>query len=66
MTTNVGAIDRVLRVIVGLGLLAWALGYFPGAAPSPWGWLGAIPLLTGLAGSCPVYAILGFNTCRRA
>lgn len=65
MSTNVGTIDRVLRIIVGAVLIALALGYLPGVAASPWGWIGVIPLLTGLFGTCPVYSILGINTCGR-
>jgi hypothetical protein len=66
MSVNVGMFDRVLRVIVGVGMLAWALGYFPGVSASPWGWIGVIPLLTGLAGNCPAYSVFGLTTCRRA
>lgn len=59
MKTNEGAIDRVLRVILGLGILSLA---FVGPQ-TPWAYLGAIPLLTGLVGFCPLYAMLGINTC---
>ena len=62
MTTNVGTIDRVLRIVAGLALIALALGYFPGYQ-SVWGWVGVIPLLTGLAGTCPAYSLFGMNTC---
>lgn len=62
MTTNVGTIDRILRVIVGVALIAWALGYLPGIAPSPWGWIGVVPLLTAVFGVCPAYSILGMST----
>lgn len=65
MPTNVGTIDRVLRIIVGAVLIALALGYLPGVAASPWGWIGVVPLLTGLFVNCPVYSILGLNTCGR-
>lgn len=57
--TNEGTLDRVLRVTVGLGLLAIA---FVGPK-TPWGYLGIVPLATGLLGNCPVYSILGINTC---
>lgn len=57
--TNEGTIDRVLRVTVGLGLLTIA---FVGPK-TPWGYLGIVPLATGLLGNCPVYSILGINTC---
>ena len=64
MTTNVGTLDRVLRVVVGLALLAWALGYLPNVPSSILGWIGLVPLLTGLFGSCPVYSLIGIDTCR--
>ncbi|MFO0203217.1 MAG: DUF2892 domain-containing protein [Alphaproteobacteria bacterium] len=54
-----GAIDRILRVIVGAGVLSLA---FIGPQ-TPWAYLGLVPLLTGLVGWCPLYAVLGFNTC---
>lgn len=63
MTTNVGTIDRIVRVIAGLILIALALGYVPGYE-TMWGWIGIIPLVTGLFGTCPVYSVLGLNTCR--
>ena len=66
MTTNVGSIDRVLRILVGLALVVWALGYIPNVAPSALGWIGLVPLLTGLFGYCPVYSLIGLNTCKRA
>ena len=65
MTRNVGGIDRILRIVVGLALIAWAIGLVPGVAPSVWGWLGLVPLLTGAVGWCPPYALLGLNTCGR-
>nr|WP_321359422.1 DUF2892 domain-containing protein [uncultured Hyphomonas sp.] len=58
--TNEGTIDRVLRVIVGLALIAIV---FVGPQ-TPWGWIGLVPLLTGLAGTCPLYTILGIRTCK--
>jgi hypothetical protein len=59
MKVNEGGLDRVLRVIVGLGVLSLA---FVGPQ-TPWAYLGAIPLLTGIVGFCPLYALLGINTC---
>lgn len=56
---NEGKVDRGLRVVVGLALLSLV---FVGPQ-SAWGWVGLIPLLTGLVGFCPLYSILGFNTC---
>lgn len=58
---NVGNIDRVLRVIVGSLLVALAAIGTIGA----WGYLGLIPLLTGLAARCPLYSIFGISTTRR-
>lgn len=59
---NEGTIDRVLRVIVGLALLA---GYFVFPEASyRWAFLiGLVPLLTGLVGTCPIYSMLGIRTC---
>jgi hypothetical protein len=59
MKTNEGAIDRVLRVIVGAGIVS--LAYI--GPQTPWAYLGLVPLLTGLVGFCPLYAVLGINTC---
>jgi len=56
---NEGTIDRVLRIILGAVLLSLV---FIGPQ-TPWGWVGIIPLATGLLGSCPLYSILGLNTC---
>ena len=56
---NEHKIDRTLRVLLGLGLLGIALL----GPKTPWGWLGLIPLVTGLAGRCPVYALFGVGTC---
>ncbi len=58
--TNEGTIDRVLRVLVGLALIAIV---FVGPQ-TPWGWIGLVPLLTGLVGTCPVYTLLGIRTCK--
>ena len=63
MGANVGGIDRVLRIIVGLALIGWALNLFPGIEGSAWGWIGVVPLLTALIGFCPLYRIIGVNTC---
>ncbi len=61
MKMNVGGIDRTLRIVLGLALLAWLF-----VADAGLGWLGAIgivPLATGLAGFCPLYRLFGLNTC---
>lgn len=59
MKKNVHNIERVIRIVIGLGLISLA---FVGPA-NPWFFLGAIPLLTGLMGWCPPYALLGISTC---
>ncbi len=59
LPTNEHPVERGLRVVLGLGVLSLA---FVGPK-SPWGWLGLVPLLTGLVGSCPLYTLLGFSTC---
>ena len=58
MKKNEGAIDRVLRVLVGVGLISYAV--ITGAV---WGYIGIVPLLTGIIGSCPLYSLLGISTC---
>jgi hypothetical protein len=60
MTPNVGTLDRALRIAVGIVLLALV---FVGPQ-TPWGLLGLIPLVTGLARFCPAYRIAGVDTCR--
>ncbi len=61
MAKNVGLIDRVLRVLVGAGLIAAALLV---DHPYAWvGWIGVIPLLTGIVGFCPAYSLFGLRTC---
>jgi len=59
MKANEGTIDRVLRVILGIALISIV---FVGPQ-TPWGWIGIVPLVTGVVGMCPLYAILGVNTC---
>ena len=66
MTANVGTIDRVLRIVVGLALIATALGLFGPAYQTVWGWIGVIPLVTGLVSWCPAYTILGIRSCKPA
>lgn len=61
VTRNEGTIDRLLRVVVGLILIALV---FVGPRTA-WGWIGVVPLLTGLVGMCPIYSLLGINTCPR-
>jgi hypothetical protein len=62
---NVGGIDRLLRIVVGLALIAAFVAY-PGAS---WRWLllvGIVPLATGLMSSCPLYTLFGWSTCPRS
>jgi hypothetical protein len=56
---NEGKVDRTLRVILGAALISLV---FIGPQTA-WGWLGVVPLATGLIGNCPVYSLLGINTC---
>ncbi|NNC65736.1 MAG: DUF2892 domain-containing protein [Gammaproteobacteria bacterium] len=56
---NEGKIDRTLRVVLGAALISLV---FVGPQTA-WGWVGLIPLITGLIGNCPVYSLLGLNTC---
>lgn len=64
MSVNEGTIDRIVRIIVGLALIGVALGLFGPDYQSVWGWIGVVPLITGLVGRCPAYSLLGINTCR--
>jgi len=59
MKSNVGGIDRILRVLLGLALIGLTLSGTIGV----WGWIGIVPLATGLFRFCPLYTILGVNTC---
>ena len=59
MKSNVGGIDRIARIVLGLALIGLTLTGNIGV----WGWLGVVPLATGAIGWCPPYAIFGFNTC---
>jgi hypothetical protein len=61
MKTNEGSVDRVLRIVAGLALIGLAVTGKVGL----WGYIGAVPLLTGAIGWCPLYTVLGINTCPR-
>jgi hypothetical protein len=66
MVRNVGTIDRALRIVIGLALIAYALKL--GLPDTGWnwaGWIGVVPLLTALIGNCPLYSLLGVSTCSR-
>lgn len=56
---NVGGMDRVLRIVLGLALILGALSGSLGV----WAWIGVVPLLTGLFRYCPAYRLIGLNTC---
>jgi Inner membrane protein YgaP-like, transmembrane domain len=60
MRVNEGVSDRIIRILVGLGILS--LVFF--GPKTQWAWLGLLPLLTGLVGVCPAYALLGIRTCK--
>lgn len=60
MNANVGHIDKWIRIALGLGLIAWAASGGPA-----WAWIGVVPLATGLFKFCPLYRVLGINTCGR-
>jgi hypothetical protein len=60
MKTNENSVDRLIRIGVGVALLSQVSTGAIGA----WAWLGAIPLLTGVVGFCPLYALLGMSTCK--
>lgn len=62
LSINAGAADRMLRVVLGLAVLSLA---FVGPR-TPWGYVGLVPLLTGIFGICPLYAMLGISTCPAA
>ena len=62
MNANVGGLDRILRIIVGIALIAATLA---GALPV-WGWIGIIPLATGLFSFCPLYTLLGIRTNKKS
>jgi O-antigen ligase len=59
MKANEGTIDRAVRIIAGGALIALAATGTVGV----WGWIGVVPLITGLVGWCPAYRILGISTC---
>lgn len=58
MKANVGGIDRILRIVLGAILILWAVLGGP-----VWAWIGIVPLATGFIKFCPLYPILGMNTC---
>ena len=59
MKSNIGGIDRVLRIVVGAGVVGAGIYY-----QNYWGAVGLIPLLTGMVGTCPAYMTFGLSTCK--
>jgi hypothetical protein len=59
MKLNVGGVDRALRIVVGLALIGLTVAGQIGV----WGWIGVVPLLTGVVSFCPAYAIFGLSSC---
>jgi hypothetical protein len=60
MKANMGGIDRIVRGVAGIGLIAWALAGGP-----VWAWIGVVPLLTAAVGWCPAYVPFGISTCAK-
>ena len=66
MIKNVGGLDRIVRIVLGLVLLAYAIPIgFPHTGWNWVGWIGVVPLVTAFAGSCPLYSMIGVSTCAR-
>jgi hypothetical protein len=64
MTANVGTIDRAIRIVVGVLLIAFALRLgFPETGWNWIGWIGVIPIVTAIFGYCPAYSLIGLSTC---
>jgi hypothetical protein len=59
MKANVGGIDRILRIVIGLALIAATLTGTIGV----WGWIGVVPIATAAFGFCPLYTVFGFSSC---
>ena len=67
MSKNVGGLDRILRIVIGLVLIAYAIPIgFPHTGWNAVGWIGLIPFLTALVGSCPLYSVIGLSTRARS
>lgn len=61
MQKNVGGLDKVVRIVAGLGLLGFAV--LSDSPAHAWGYIGVVPLLTAVVGLCPLYSLIGLNTC---
>ncbi|MDN2565088.1 DUF2892 domain-containing protein [Aquibium sp. A9E412] len=64
MTRNMGSTDRILRTVVGVALLLFAITGVPATGYNWLGWIGLVPLATAAIGWCPLYAPFGIRTCR--
>ncbi len=63
MTRNIGGLDRIVRIILGIALIAYAIPIgFPHTGWNAVGWIGVVPLVTALVGSCPLYSIVGVSS----
>ena len=65
MANTVGHLDRAVRIAVGLAVLGSPLAWYGPENISAWGYLGLIPFMSGVLGTCPIYALLGWSTCRK-
>jgi hypothetical protein len=64
MTVNVGIVDRIIRITIGVLLIAYAIPFgFPSTGWNWVGWIGIVPIITAVAGYCPAYSVLGFSSC---
>lgn len=64
MNSNIGMFDRIVRLVIGVLLIAFALAIgFPNTGWNWVGWIGVVPIITALVGFCPAYRLLGFSTC---
>jgi len=67
MTVNMGMLDRAIRVVVGILLIAFAIPLgFPQTGWNWIGWIGIVPIVTAVIGNCPAYSLFGITTCSRA
>jgi hypothetical protein len=63
MSVNVGMVDRIARIAIGIALIAFALGYIaPGTGWNWLGWIGVVAIATALIGNCPAYSVFGLST----
>ncbi len=63
LTVNVGGVDRILRALVGVALLLFAITGLPATGYNWLGWIGVVPLATALLRWCPAYSLFGLSTC---